>query len=396
MADIIKNTTNSTHQLRKISGNFMRFKGLVMKFLKTCFRDKPLYFWVFGYPLLFMCIYGIGLRGTGAVQYEISFVNYDSDPIAGQTPEEVLDFESKYFLWLFNPDNPDSNLSENFIAYYDYTEIEARAEVNAQNIDAMVILPANFTEMIFNDQEPLVQIYTTSDPMVKSIIPSVIHDIIQQLILAQKDVNTVEVDVEASRNEITIIDWYLPGFVIVGVTVAIMNVTSLFATEKEKGLMQRLDTTPVPRDIQLLAGGAAQLIFSSIQITILMTCLVIFGVQFDPNANIFLAFLNAFVLAITCIGIGLILAAVAKDANAAGGLSWIVILPMQFFGGAFGNLSPGLQKVFPTYYAVNAMRRILISGLGWDAVWQDIMINLGFAVMFIIIGLALFKWKTRV
>ena len=104
-----------------------------------------------------------------------------------------------------------------------------------------------------------------------------------------------------------------PGILIGGVTVAIMMIANNFGIEKDKGLIRRLDTTPVPRTTQLLAGGFAQLIFSSIQIVILLIMLKIFGVQTAPNINWGLAFLNALIMALPCIGIGLIIAAIVKN-----------------------------------------------------------------------------------
>ena len=396
---MVKEPTNSYGRkpLRKVSGNFNRFKGLVMKYLKTSARDKPMYFWVFGYPLLFMVIFSFGLKQSESASYEIAIVTHDGTPLEGQTNATASDDYSNVFIELFDPDNPDSDLSETFNVHEGLSEEEARAKVKKSELHAVVILPANFTEMIALNQTPTAIVYTISDPVTSSVVPSVMKSIIDQIILSNKDVKTVEIEASASGGEITYFDYILPGLVIAGITVAIMNVSEIFSKEKEANLMQRLDTTPVPRNIQLLAGGAAQVIYSSIQTVILLGCLVVFGVKIHEDANWALAFLMAIVLALSCIGIGLIIAALAKDTNSASGISWIVILPLQFFGGAVGMmLNTPIDKYTPTHWAVKGMQAILINGLGWADVVENLVINLIVGIVCLAIGLVIFNKKTQI
>ena len=144
-----------------------------------------------------------------------------------------------------------------------------------------------------------------------------------------------------------------PGLVVVGVLVGISNLSIMFAFEKSQGLLQRLDTTPVPRSILLFSGGIGQLAISSIQIAILLGMLPIFGVNISPDANWFLAFIIPLSLAFTCIGLGLILASFVKSTSAAGGIAWITIMPLQFLCGAFFPIEIGVSKFIPTFYTVN-------------------------------------------
>lgn len=375
-----------------------QFTGIFSKYLKISIRDRPSWFWVLGYPLLFMIIFTIGLRGSSVATFDVAFVTYDNIAWAGQSSEDSVDFGSEFIIGLF--EDSEGPFNETITALVHYTEQEARDQVIAGEIDAVVIFPANFSEILFDPafpEGPQVEIFCPPDPTIQSIVASIVEGLINQLIVQQENVSLSEIKIEASQEQIAYFDYLMPGVVVAGVTIAIMNIAQNMGREKERGLMERLDTTPVPRAIQLLGNGSAQLVFSSIQIIILMLSLFLFGVEIHPGANWFLAFLNAFILAMTCIGFGLIVAALVKDSNAAGGLAWILILPFQFFGGTIAIFSAGFfNKIFPTYYAANAMRAILVQGLGIAYVWEDLLINLAFAIGSISMGLIIFSRKNRV
>ncbi|UYP47094.1 hypothetical protein NEF87_003379 [Candidatus Lokiarchaeum ossiferum] len=378
--------------------SFSQFTGIFSKYLKISYRDRPSWFWVIGYPVLFMIIFTIGLRGSSVATFDVAFVSYDSIAWDGQNTGESVDFGSEFIIGFF--EDPESPFNETITAIVNLNEEEARTQVVSGDIDALVIFPTNFSEILFDPafpEGPQVEIFCPPDPTIQSIVGSIIEGLINQMIVQQENVSLSEIKIEASQEQIAYFDYLMPGVVVAGVTIAIMNIAQNMGREKERGLMERLDTTPVPRATQLLGNGSAQLVFSSIQIIILMLCLVIFGVEIHPEANWFLAFLNCFILAMTCIGFGLIVAALVKDSNAAGGLAWILILPFQFFGGTIAIFSAGFfNKIFPTYYAANAMRAILVQGLGMAYVLEDLLINLAFAIGSISLGLIVFSRKNRV
>ncbi len=397
----MKKKKEKNKQLRKVNGNFRKFGGIVKKYFMISIRDKPMWFWVLGYPLLFMLIFSFGLKDAGETSFDLAFVSYDSDPISGiQNPGEEVDFGGKFLMYLFSDANTDSNLNETFNSRFDLQETEAKYMVETGDLDAVIIIPQNFSEVLYNttdDASPSVIIFATPDPTTQAIIANIIEKIIIDMILGQENIDLAEIHLQASREEISYFDYIMPGMLIAGVTIAIMNIAQNMGREKELGLMQRLDTTPVPRRIQLLGNGTAQLIFTSIQIIILMICLIFFGVDIHENASWGLAFLDAFLLGFSCIGLGLIVAALVKDSNAAGGLAWVIILPLQFFGETIAILGRSwFNQIFPTFYATNAIRSILVSGLGLAYVWQDLLINFAFGVVFMSIGVLIFEKKNQV
>lgn len=394
-----KDVSKKRKPMGKILGNLRRFMGIVNKFLKSSYRDKPMYFWVFGYPLLFMLIYYFAFSGTSRPTYTIAIINYDSLAMEGQAENEIIDFSSIFIINLFNPENSDCNLSETFLLRTDLTETEGIRAIQADTIDALIIFPKNFSEIIHGAIEgdnPSIIIYTSPDPMEKAIIPNIFNGIINDLVLAYNNIEELSIIHFTTGEVFSIFDYMMPGLIIAGITVSIMNVATLFAREMEKGLMERLDTTPVPRSVQLLGGGTAQIIFSTVQGLILMLCLLLFGVQVAGNADWIAAFVNVIVTAYMCIGCGLIIAALVRNADSAGGMAWIIILPFQFFGNLVMSFGDTLfNRIFPTYYAGRAMRNVLIDGFGLIEILPDLLTIFIFGTVFILIALLLFKKRRK-
>ncbi len=383
-------------KMSKVQGNARRLLAICTKYLKSSYRDKPMYFWVFGYPLLFMLIYFIAFGdGGGQTTYNMAFINQDGTPLEGQTQKDVVDFGSEFFIDLFREDNAASNLSDTFNIKSVNSLEQGVEQIQAGELDAVIIIPANFSELLFGQLsgEPELEIYTSPDPYERSIIPSIVSSVVNSIILSYENVDALQINLSTTGEIITPFDWMMPGIVIAGTTISIMNVAQLFGREKERGLMERLETTPVPRSTQLLGGALAQTIFSMLQGGILLLCLVLFGVNVSSNANWGGAILIVIVTAFMCIALGLIIATLVQSADSAGGISWVVILPLQFFGGTVMNLG---TKGFPTYYAVIAIRNALLDGFTLAQLMPNLLIVFGYGVFFSVIALIIFNRRTKV
>ena len=57
MSEINSEMADNIH----VKGNFRRIIGSTGKFFRISIRDKPMYFWVFGYPMIFILLFSIGL-----------------------------------------------------------------------------------------------------------------------------------------------------------------------------------------------------------------------------------------------------------------------------------------------------------------------------------------------
>ncbi len=391
------NNAKKMKEVKKSGG--AKFKGhflsLVVKNIKTMFRDKIQLAWIVGYPLLLIFVFSLAFGFTDSrSKYDVIIFNRDSNL------PEIDDFYSccgaLTFICIL-----ENNLTDYIkLNQSSYTESEAEKELKYERIDAIIYIPNNFTETIVSENETVIlNIRTIPDLVVEGVIGSITKQIVDLLIIYHNNGTPSEINIDRFTNtvQITVFDVMAPGFIIAGVTVCISQLASHFAEEKETGTLKRLSTTPVARRNILLSGMFSQLVVITIQVTLLMILLMLFGAYFVPGVNIMLLILIPLLFSFTCLGLGLLLASFTKTQSSAGGLAWFIILPLQFLGGLFFEMDNPVSGYIPTTYAVHAMRLIMVSGVtSWEAIGTDILVLLGFGLVTAILGIILFQRKTAI
>ena len=185
-----------------------------------------------------------------------------------------------------------------------------------------------------------------------------------------------------------------PGLLIAGPTIIISQLAGHFAEEKELGALQRLITTPTSRSTILLSGLFSQLIIGAIQIVIFLLLVFLFGAEIHSNANIVLMFIIPILVSFSSLGFGLLLASFVKTASSTG-LSWFLILPLQFLGGVITY--PAFLPFLPTALAVDSLRSVMTYGiLTFEEVGLKLIYIFIWGVAVSIIGIFLFQRKTAI
>ncbi|MBU7033299.1 MAG: ABC transporter permease, partial [Theionarchaea archaeon] len=177
----------------------------------------------------------------------------------------------------------------------------------------------------------------------------------------------------------------------------IMTVAQSFTSDRETGLLRRINTTPITASEVMLSQVITYMIVAMLQVLIVFG--VAFAVGYSPQVNalgILFAFLIVSVFALCCVGFGLITATIAKSSSAATGIAFLFILPQMFLGTfvTFG-LSPGAQaagKFVPSYYVTDALQSLLLRGASVTSplVLVDLGIVSGMSVIILLIGIYLF------
>jgi ABC-type multidrug transport system permease subunit len=95
------------------------------------------------------------------------------------------------------------------------------------------------------------------------------------------------------------------------------------------------------------------------------------------------------------VGLGLIVAAVAKDSGAASGLSVIFIVPMMMFGAllaVFNDTTRTIARFTPNFYVSDSLSVIFHQGSVSDpAIWQNLGILAAISLVAIVVGIQLFQ-----
>ncbi|MBY8982941.1 MAG: ABC transporter permease [Candidatus Lokiarchaeota archaeon] len=377
-----------------------RLFHLTVKNTKTMFRDRTQLIWLIGYPLLIIFIFSLAFGGSsGHPVYNIAILNDDTNDSG--FPGNPSEFSEILISVLMINGSDFINIKSNENNYTDNNEILTSVEddLKYERISAIIFIPTNFTEDIYTNRTPSINIKTTPDQVVQGVISSIVQQIVDYIIISYNNGTPCNISLEVFSNtvKITNFDWLAPGYAILGVTVCISQMAMHFAEEKEKGTLKRLCTTPVARKDILLSGMASQLIVAAFQIILILLLLWLFGAYFHPQANLFLLFGIPMLFTFTSLGFGLILASFVKNQNSAGGFVWFVILPLQFLGGLFFPFNNSITQYIPTSYAAHAMRSVMINGVtSWSVIGTDILVVLGFGIITSLIGILLFQRKRSI
>lgn len=131
------------------------------------------------------------------------------------------------------------------------------------------------------------------------------------------------------------IDYFAPSAIVMAVAVLGMtNLPAVLATYRERGVLRRMQATPVhPAKLlvaQLIVNLGASL---AAALLVIVSGKLVYDV---PIPQHLLGFTIAFVLGISSVfALGMLVAAVAPTSRAASGLSTVVFMSVMFFGGVY-------------------------------------------------------------
>lgn len=186
------------------------------------------------------------------------------------------------------------------------------------------------------------------------------------------------------------------GQLITWVFIPLLGLSATMVLDRERGTLKRLLASPTSRLTYFSATILAQVLISLLQVTLLM----IFGTLFlkapwldRPGITYLLLF--AFCLASA--GLGALLGSLARNSNQADSLSVTFGMLFSLLAGAwfpiefFPSLMQTTAKLFPTYWAMEGLKDILIRQLPFAELLPTIAILFAFALLFLGLSLLLFK-----
>ena len=169
--------------------------------------------------------------------------------------------------------------------------------------------------------------------------------------------------------------------------------------EKEKGTMEVLLVSPVRPLMVIIAKAVPYLVLAFvILITILLMARYVLGVPLQGSIAWILAVSTLYIL--LALSLGLLISNIAQTQLVALLLSAMVLLmPVLMLSGmmfpieSMPKILQWISIVIPPRYYIEAMRKLMIMGVGVSEVMKEIAVLAGFTTFFLI--LALMKFNTR-
>jgi len=354
--------------------------------IKMFVRDKQALFWTIAFPLLFVFIFCGILGRSFDLKLNVALVIEESGPIV----EQLVQGFGEGGMFKFS-----EGLSLE----------EAKQQVEKGKLDAVLLIPGGFSSSLLSGAATLTVYYDKTKTQNAQIISSVFQQIgleISKRTLGLKRF-PMEIDLKGIERKKSIEDASYSAFFIPGALTMALMAAGLFGVgggiprERDRALLRKLATTPLPKFYYGLA-----FIFQSAILALLQAAIIIsvgafaFGVNFliDPLKLGIILILGG----ITFASFGFLVGSIAKTSNAAEGTINIFYFPMLFLSPVFfpASILPGVIRaisgVLPSTYLVNALRKSLIIGASFSDISLDLLGLIIWIAGTAILASFLFRW----
>lgn len=364
----------------------MRILELAKRNFKETYRDPLALGFLLGFPLLFMLLFGAIFSGDTSVSYAIGVLDNDNTELSQAFIDDAL-----------------ANVPILEVSSYD-DNTAALEDLKLGDLRAYIVIPEGFGEQVARNwagEETSIILQMTYDE--SDIMTS--EQLIATMNTVTRSFARVDIPVTINANpihievEITYIDYMGPGFIIFGLLILIPTSARIMVSDKEKGFLSRLLTTPT-RPWEFISGYTLCLIVIAIvQIIIFIAAAVGFGV--DIIGSLGLTFLIFLLTALSSIGIGMVVASLSKSENQAEPLCWLFAMPLASLSGCWFSIDllPSYLKniafAFPYAHSITAARSVITRGVGLEGITTDFLFLVGWAVGIFAIGIVLFQRNMR-
>ena len=377
-----------------------KFWWMIKKELISLKRHPGRLISILAFPIIMILLFGYGMGGE-MTDLPIVVVSQSHGDLTDLTLDTIKSTETYHVVEVMD------SLSD------------AKSRVDSGEVKAAIILPSDYDDD--SSQQKGVTLYLdSSDQMASQILESSTQGIFYRLsnmvAASQTSVSTQDANITPSlghslnnfKDDISLhinriygnikyIDFLVPA--ILGMTImmsCMMGMGSTIAGERETGELARLFMTPT--SVSTVIGGkiAAKLLIELVRALILIFMAVLLF-----NVSIKGGFLQTFIVlvigALCFVGFGIMLSARTSTQEDYAQISLPFSMPMMFVSGVFYPIETMpwiLQKlayIFPLTYLNDAMRGVMLKVQTLGDVWLDLVVLLGFTLLFFIIGVKRFN-----
>ncbi|GAA0137491.1 ABC transporter permease [Paenibacillus sp. YSY-4.3] len=342
----------------------MRVWAIILRILRQFRRDKRTLALLFLAPLFVLTLMNLVFNGS------------DYEPNIGvvSAPNQLIDQMKEH---------------QAHITRYESREAAEQA-LDDRSIDAVVSV----------DNAGLQVKLEGSDPSVNKAV----------MMLLQKSGEPLHTATPASKmnitylhgsEDMTAIDQFGPiliGFFIFFFVFLISGVS--FLRERTTGTLERLLSTPLRRWELVLGYIGGFGIFTIIQaLLISWFCIKVLGILMTGSFAYVL--LLTLLLSMTALTLGTLLSAYANNELQMIQFIPLIIVPQLFLSGLFplDTLPVWLQKlgiVMPLTYGTHALSDVMIRGKGWNAIAGDVIVLIGFSLLFMTLNIAALRKHRKI
>lgn len=369
---------------------FRAYAKLTLSGLRAFARDRGGLVWSFVFPLLFILIFGSLFSQTDKPQkFPVGIVQEDPSPASAWLPDV---FAGVPVLEVHRGARPS----------------EEQALRAGKRRAVVVIGPGTGDAIAAGRTANLTVLYDPAQqqttPIVRSILGDVIARINQQaagtppLVAAKEEALAAPAGTSAAARRPRGVDFLLPG--ILAMTVLQLGVFTAIPliNLREKGILKRLQATPLPRWAIVGSQVTQRLVIGLVQTLVIVAvgaALFQFHILCPWPVLIGLVALGTLVF----VALGAVVSAFAKTQESGMPLVQLIVFPQLMLSGVFfpPDLLPAgvrpLQNALPLTYFADALRQVMLQAPGAHPLGLDLAVLLGFLVVGLILAARLFRWE---
>ena len=349
--------------------------------MRIWFRDRQAIFWTFFLPLVLISVFG--LLDFGALRtVDLGIVDRANNDASRKLIDEA------HALDTFDISN---TLSEE----------EERAALLDGDRNLLLIIEPGFGEAESPVQRRVTVIYNEGESRESAAGQTIIQHVLDEMTFAEGNISEryrIDAQPADSRN-LKFIDFLMPGVVAMSIMqMGLFSVAFSFVQLKSRGVLRRLQATPVLPASFIFAQVFTRLIVSILQTLILVGLAVsAFDVHLEGNLGfmLLLALLGGGVF----VSMGFAVSGWARTEDVAAPVANAIALPMMFLSGVFfpREVMPEPLRAFadflPLSYLADALRNVAVDGGSLWSQWGNVLgLTVWLAVTFFI-AVRLFRWQ---
>ena len=364
---------------RSMFNEMKQFIAFVIKETKHILRDKRTMLILFGMPVVMMLLFGFAIT-TDVKNVRTVVVTSEMSPRTQQAVERLA--QSEYFV----------------ITQTVNTPREAEQLIRSQKADmALVFVQNRGMQIMVDGSDPnMAQQWTTyalQTIAADRSAPATLHTAKNDSPITIHTSLLYNPQMKSAYN-------FVPAIMGMLLMLICAMMTSIsIVREKEKGTMEVLLVSPVRPLMVIVAKAVPYLVLAfGILITILFMSRYVLGVPIAGSLLSILAVSTLYIL--LALSLGLLISNVAQTQLVALLMSAMVLLmPVVMLSGmifpveSMPQVLQWLAALVPPRYYIEAMRKLMIMGVGLDAVAREVAVLAGMTV--VLLTVALLKFKQR-
>jgi ABC-2 type transport system permease protein len=194
--------------------------------------------------------------------------------------------------------------------------------------------------------------------------------------------------------EATRLGGLVPGYTLMFLFFLLSHIAVAVVDERSQGSLRRLLVTPATKTV-ILTGKMLPFIFIAIGQMLFVLLVSSWAFKMPLGSSLPALIVIIVATALSAATLGILVAAIVKDENQAGGLTILVVLVLAVISGCINESIQllGVNMLTPHYWARVGLTNVLQRGMGLEGVWQPALVLLVMSIVFFVVGVRRFKFE---